>query len=162
MALAVGWSCRCVVHHNGGSIGDGLIPPPRGSLPLALGWSCRCGLEPPSRSRRAVCHVGIGPAIVVLPRRWAGCAIVGFATYALDCCPAVHQVSGGVGFILLLSGSPVPYGSHHVPRGIRHPCATCSLGLLHHPSFVTSSWCYWLRYCFLAEVFPSKSAHVPQ
>ena len=79
--LAAGWSCRCVTHHHGGSIGDRLILlPPQCSLPLALSRSYHCGPHYP-------CQQGAGTTIVgfiTLSLCWSsGPAIMGVATYAL-------------------------------------------------------------------------------
>jgi hypothetical protein len=104
----LGWPCRCVVHHNSGRVGDGLIPPPpRGSpqrpLDLRL-WLCNMS-------------VGLVPSRGPLP-----CRCPGRSWLAMR-----ELVSLGVEFALLPSGSPLPHGPTIFPVEFTTSASLCCL-----------------------------------
>ena len=100
-ALAAGWSCRCVTHHHGGSIGDRLILlPPQHSLPLALCQSYCCGSHYPHQQGAGTTIVGF----ITLSLCWSsGPAIMGVTTYVLLLRLWFRHI--GVGLIMLSWGS---------------------------------------------------------
>jgi len=100
-ALATGWSCQCVAHHHGGSIGDGLILlPPQHLLPLVLSQSYCCGPHYPHQQGAGTTIVGF----ITLSLCWSsGPAIMGVAMYVLLLRLWFHHI--GVGLIMLLWGS---------------------------------------------------------